>query len=166
MLWLVLAGNVLAQQYDLVLRGGHVIDPKNNLNAISDVAIFAGKVAAVAPKIDPGMAHVIDCQGLYVTPGLIHLHVHVFAGTGERGSYAGDNSVFPDGHMFRSGVTTAVDAGCSGWRNFEDFKSRVIDRSRSRILAMLNIVGHGMRGGRYEQDLRDMEAKATADMAL
>ena len=94
------------------------------------------------------------------------MHAHVYAGTGEKGSYAGDNSLYPDGYTLRVGVTTVVDAGCSGWRNFADFKDRVIDRSRTRVLAFLNIVGHGMRGGKYEQDLSDMEAKPTAEMAL
>jgi hypothetical protein len=64
------------------------------------------------------------------------------------------------------GVTTVADAGCAGWRNFEDFKERIIDRSRTRVLALINIVGNGMRGGKFEQDLNDMEAKPTADMAL
>jgi dihydroorotase len=94
------------------------------------------------------------------------LHVHVFAGAGERRSYAGDLSVYPDGFTFRSGVTTAVDAGCAGWRNFEDFKATVIDRAKTRILALLNIVGHGMRGGRFENNLDDMQAAPTAEMAL
>jgi dihydroorotase len=155
------------QQYDLLLKGGHVIDARNRISAVRDVAIASGKVAAVAARIDPAAAlKVVDVSGLYVTPGLIDIHVHVFAGTGERASYAGDNSVYPDGFTFRSGVTTVVDAGCAGWRNFEDFKQRIIDRSRTRVLALLNIVGNGMRGGKFEQDLADMEAKPTADMAL
>ena len=79
------------------------------------------------------------------------------------GSYAGDNSVYPDGFTFRFGVTTVADAGGSGWRNFDDFKAPVIDRSKTRVLAFLNIVGNGMRGGEFEQDLGDMEAQATAD---
>src|SRR5262249_30162018 len=155
------------QKYDLLLKGGHVIDPKNKISAVRDVAIANGKVAAVAAKIDPAEAFkVVDVSGYYVTPGLIDIHVHVYGGTGERGSYAGDNSVYPDGFTFRAGVTTVADAGCAGWRNFEDFKQRVIDRSHTRVLALLNIVGHGMRGGKFEQDLSDMEAKPTADMAL
>jgi dihydroorotase len=154
-------------QYDLLLRGGHVIDAKNKISAVRDMAIQDGKIAAVEPKIEPSRASkVIDVSGLYVTPGLIDIHVHVYAGTGERGSYAGDNSVYPDGFTFRSGVTTVVDAGSSGWRNFPDFKDRIIDRSRTRVLAFLNIVGHGMRGGEFEQDLADMEAKPSAEMAL
>src|SRR5262245_10084483 len=155
------------QKYDLLLKGGHVIDPKNKISAVRDVAIANGKVAAVAAKIDPAEAlKVVDVSGYYVTPGLVDIHVHVFAGTGERGSYAGDNSVYPDGFTFRAGVTTVADAGCAGWRNVEDFKQRVIDRSKTRVLAFINIVGNGMRGGKFEQDLADMEAKPTAEMAL
>ena len=154
-------------KYDLLLQGGHVIDPKSGTSAVRDVAIAGGKIAAVLPKIDPAEAFkVVDVSGLYVTPGLIDMHVHVFAGTGEKGSYAGDNSLYPDGFTLRVGVTTVVDAGCAGWRNFADFKDRIIDRSRTRVLAFLNIVGNGMRGGKYEQDLADMEAKPTAEMAL
>jgi dihydroorotase len=82
-----------------------------------------------------------------------------------REAYSGDHSVYPDGFTFRSGVTTVVDAGSSGWRNFEDFKDRVIDRSKTRVLAMLNIVGHGMGGGAIEQNLDDMEARPTAEAA-
>jgi dihydroorotase len=160
--------NVSAQQkYDLLLKGGHVIDPTNRISAVRDVAIANGKVAAIAANIAPAEAlKVVDASGHYVTPGLVDIHVHVYAGTGERGSYAGDNSLYPDGFTLRSGVTTIVDAGSSGWRSFDDFKDRIIDRSRTRVLALLNIVGHGMRGDKFEQNLADMEAKPTADMAL
>jgi dihydroorotase len=154
-------------QYDLLLRGGHVIDARNGLSAVRDVAVAEGKVAAVAASIDPRSAKkVVDVSGLYVTPGIVDIHVHVFTGTGERGSYAGDNSVYPDGFTFRNGVTTVVDAGGAGWRTFDDFKDRIIDRSKTRVLAFLNIVGNGMRGGRYEQDLNDMNAAATGRAAL
>jgi dihydroorotase len=153
-------------KYDLLLRGGTVIDARNNINAVRDVAIAGGKIAAVAPRVDPAEAlKVVDVAGLYVTPGLIDIHTHVYAGTGEARSYAGDNSVYPDGFTLRAGVTTIADAGCAGWRNFEDFKQRIIDRSKTRVLAFLNIVGHGMRGGAFEQDLADMEVKPTAEMA-
>jgi dihydroorotase len=161
------AGCVFAQDYDLLLKGGHVIDGKNHISAIRDVALKGGKVAAVAESIDPAKAlKTVNVSGLYVTPGLVDIHVHVYAGTGERGSYAGDNSVYPDGFTFRAGVTTVADAGSSGWRNFDDFKDRIIDRSKTRVLAFINIVGHGMRGGHWEQDLTDMEARPTAEMAL
>ncbi len=154
-------------QYDLLLQGGHVIDAKNNISAVRDVAIRDGKIAAVAEHIDPAQAFkVVNLHGLYVTPGLVDIHVHVYAGTGERASYAGDNSVYPDGFTFRAGVTTVADAGCAGWRNFEDFKQKVIDRSKTRVLAFLNIVGAGMRGPKYENVLADMEPKPAAEMAL
>jgi dihydroorotase len=168
-----LAGGAWAQPsaprppYDLLLRGGHLIDPRNRIDADRDVAIRDGKIAAVGPRIDPGLAmKSVDLSGLYVTPGLVDIHVHVFAGTGERRSYAGDNSVYPDGFTLRSGVTAVADAGCAGWRNFEDFKRLIIDRSRTRVFAFLNIVGHGMRGSRYEQDVADMQASPAAEMAL
>ena len=155
-----------APKYDLLLRGGHVIDARNKLSAVRDVAISEGRIAAVGEKLNPADAvKTVDVSGLYVAPGLIDIHAHTYTGTGERRSYAGDNSVYPDGFTFRVGVTTVADAGCAGWRNFEDFKQRVIDRSKTRILAFLNIVGNGMRGGTYEQDLADMEVKPTADMA-
>jgi dihydroorotase len=153
--------------YDLLLEGGHVIDPKNGVSAVRDVAIKDGRIAAVAAHLDPAAAlKVVNLAGLYVTPGLVDIHVHVFTGTGERGSYAGDLSVYPDGFTFRTGVTTVADAGCAGWRNFEDFKDRIIDRSKTRVLAFLNIVGNGMRGGKFEDDLADMEAAPAAEMAL
>jgi len=169
-LWSTLfASAVLHAQapYDLVLRGGHVIDPRNGIDAIRDVAIRDHKIAAVDGHIEAGTGvKVVDVSGLYVTPGLVDIHVHVYAGTGERHAYAGDHSVYPDGFTLRTGVTTAVDAGSSGWRNFPDFKGRVIDRSITRILAFINIVGNGMRAGNYEQNLEDMDAHATAEQAL
>jgi dihydroorotase len=153
-------------RYDLLLSGGHVIDPRNAINGVRDVAIAGGKIAAVAPRLNPADAlKAIDVSGLYVTPGLVDIHTHVYAGTGEPRSYAGDNSIYPDGFTLRVGVTTVADAGGAGWRSFDDFKTRVIDRSKTRVLAFLNIVGHGMRGGKFEQDLADMEARPTADMA-
>ena len=161
------AATAWSQQYDLLLKGGHVIDAKNRISAVRDVAIRDGRIAAVGENIPASDAvKTVNAAGLYVTPGLIDIHAHVYTGTGEKASYAGDLSVYPDGFTLRNGVTTVVDAGGSGWRNFEDFQDRVISRSRTRVLAMLNIVGNGMRGARYEQDLSDMEAKPTAEMAL
>ncbi len=153
--------HVAAQQkYDLLFG-------RNRISAVRDIAIANGKVAAVAANIDPADAlKVVDASGYYVTPGLVDVHVHAYAGTGERGSYAGDNSLYPDGFTLRAGITTVVDAGSSGWRTFGDFKDRIIDRSRTRILAFLNIVGQGMRGDKFEQNLADMESRPTAEMAL
>ena len=165
--FLLLAGALHAQPvYDLLLKGGHVIDAKNGISAPRDVAIAKGVVALVAPSINPSTARrTVDVAGLYVTPGLVDIHTHVFADSMGR-EYTGENCVRPDGFTFRSGVTTISDAGSSGWRNFEQFKANVIDRSRTRVFAMLNIVGKGMAGRMdIEQDTSDMEAGKTADMA-
>jgi len=161
------SGLLLAQpKFDLVLKGGRVVDAKNRINRVLDVGIKDGKIASVAAEIDPKDAlKTVDVAGLLVSPGIIDMHVHVYANTGERQSYAGDNSLPPDGFTLRSGVTTVADAGCSGWRNFDDFKQRIIDRSKTRVLVFLNIVGNGMRGGKYENDLADMEAAPAAEMA-
>jgi dihydroorotase len=160
------AEQATSPKYDLLLRGGHLVDARNNISAVRDVAIAGGKIAAVANSIDPADAlKTVDVKGLYVTPGLIDIHTHVYAGTGERRSYAGDNAVYPDGFTFRVGVTTVADAGGSGWRTFDDFKDRIIDRSKTRVLAFLNIVGNGMRGDKYEQNLADMEAAPTGEKA-
>ena len=154
---LCLAASLAAQPaYDLLLKNGTVIDPKNNINARRDVAIAGGKIAAVEASIDPARAKkVIDVAGLYVSPGFIDLHVHVFYGDGP--SYRdGGLSVLPDAHSFRSGVTTMVDAGTAGAKNFEVFKKRIIDRSKTRVLSFVNIVGAGM-GGAVEQNQNDMD---------
>jgi dihydroorotase len=154
-------------KYDLLLKGGRVIDAKNKLNAVRDVAISGGTIAAVAVNIPASEAgKTVDVSGLMVTPGLVDIHAHVYANTGEKSSYAGDNSVPPDGFTFRVGVTTVADAGCAGWRNFEDFQQRIISRSFTRVLVFINIVGNGMRGGKYEQDLDDMDGQLTGEMAL
>jgi len=165
-LLLLLSAAFAQAPYDLLLKGGHVIDAKNHINEVRDVAIRDGRIAEVAANIDPSKAgKVVNVSGLYVTPGLVDIHVHVYAGTGRRNAYDGDNSQYPDGFTFRVGVTTVADAGSSGWRNFDDFKDRVIDRSHTRVLAFLNIVGNGMGGGSVEQNLEDMDAKSTADQA-
>ncbi len=151
--------------YDLLLKGGHVIDPRNRIDGKSDVAIAAGKIARVAEDIPAADAKkVADVTGLYVMPGLIDLHAHVYASSDRWDALTGAHSVYPDGFSFRSCVTTQVDAGTSGWRNFEDFKDKVIDRSKTRVLALLNIVALGM-GGKNEQDTSDMEPAQLAAMA-
>src|ERR1051325_10728318 len=161
-LLLLTAGLMYAQEYDLLFKGGHVIDPKNKISARRDVAIKDGHIAAVETDIPAAKAaKTVNVAGLYVTPGLVDLHVHAYAGTGTE--YTGPSSVRPDDHSFRSGVTTVVDAGSSGWRNFEDFKKLIIDNSRTRVLAMLNIVGAGM-AGIPEQNLQDMDPAKAAEM--
>ncbi len=154
-----------AQQIDILLKGGHVIDPKNKIDAPMDVAIADGKIFQVAPNIAVTNAkNVIDVKGLYVTPGLIDMHVHVFNGTDDAYIANGPTSVPPDGFTFRAGVTTVVDAGSSGWRNFRLFKKQTIDKSQTRILALLNIVGNGMVSRFEEQDVTDMNPTQTAHM--
>ena len=157
---------VRAQQYAIVIKGGHVIDAKNHINEVMDVAIQDGKIARVAKNIDASKAtQVVDARGMYVTPGLIDAHVHVFYGTDPEHAYSnGTLAVVPDGFTFRTGVTTVVDAGSSGWRSFPQFKKQVIDNSKTRVLAFINIVGEGMRGGVYEQDTKDMDGKLTGMM--
>jgi dihydroorotase len=162
---LLLAATAFAQaQYDLLLQGGHVIDPRNGVNAVRDVAVRDGRIAAVAERIEASQARsVINVSGLYVTPGLIDLHVHVFPTTGVAGAWAGDSSVGADAFSFRTGATTMVDAGSAGWRNFEFFRTTVIDRARTRVLALINIAGFGMINDTIEQE--DFDPKEVARLA-
>ncbi len=149
---------VSAQNYDIILKGGHVIDPGNQIDDILDVAIAEGRIAMVAENIPNEHGRkIINVRGLYVVPGLIDPHTHVFVGSTPNTFANGFSSVSPDDFSFRSGVTTMVDAGTSGWRNFEEFKTQVIDRSTTRVLAFLNIVGVGMVGSPHEQNLQDMD---------
>lgn len=161
---------ILAQSkpYNIIIKGGHVIDPKNNINQVMDVAIADGKIAKVAANIDASQStHVVNASGMYITPGLIDIHGHVFAGTEPNHMYSnGFNSVMPDGFYQRVGVTTVVDAGGSGWRDFLTFKKNVIDNSQTRVLAFMNIVGSGMRGGVIEQNTTDMDPQVTAKAAM
>jgi dihydroorotase len=153
-----------AQEFTLLIKGGHVIDPKNNIDAIMDIAVNGDSIVKVAANIDPAAAaKVINATGLYVTPGLIDIHTHNFIGTTPN-RYLNNSyeAVAPDGFTFRCGVTTVVDAGSSGWRNFEQFNEQTIKHSKTRVLAFINIVGGGMRGGPFEQDLTDMDTKMTA----
>jgi dihydroorotase len=146
--------------YDLLLKGGRVIDPKNGVDGTMDVAIANGKVARLAEGIaEADASKVVDVSGLLITPGLIDIHVHYFTAVGPFG-------ISPDDHSFPSGVTTAVDVGTAGWANFEDFKTRVIDHARCRVLALVNVVSTGMAVPETEQILSEMDAERTAEMAL
>jgi len=145
----LLSTGIQAQEIDLLIRNGRVIDPANNINALLDVAIADGKIVKVAPGIATEKAKkVIDATGLYVCPGLIDIHTHVFVGSKPETFADGILSLSPDDFTLRAGVTTVVDAGTSGWRNFPLFKEQVIDRSKTRILAFLNIAGGGLRASR------------------
>jgi dihydroorotase len=120
----------------------------------------------VAAKISQTAKKTIDATGLYVMPGLIDMHGHHYFGT-EPDQYLSDSyaALPPDGFTFRAGVTTVVDAGGSGWKNFGDFKNQAFANSKTRMFAFLNIVGSGMRGGAYEQNTDDMDPKLTAMVA-
>ncbi|HVY73327.1 MAG TPA: amidohydrolase/deacetylase family metallohydrolase [Puia sp.] len=154
---------VSAQPYDLLIRNGHLIDPKNQRDGVMDIAISEGKVAKIDEHIPAEQAKkVVDAGGLYVIPGIIDIHTHVFVGSKPETFADGFSSLSPDDFTFRSGVTTVVDAGTSGWRNFPLFKQQVIDQSKTRVLAFLNIAGSGMSGSPGEEDLNDMDARLTA----
>lgn len=151
------------QPYDLLIRNGHLIDPKNKIDAKMDIAVKDGRIAKVTSHIPSDQAiKVIDAEGLYVTPGLIDIHTHVFVGGRPETFADGFLSVSPDDFTLKAGVTTVVDAGTSGWRNFPVFKEHVIDKSKTRILAFLNIAGNGMSGSPSEQDISDMDAFMTS----
>ena len=166
LLFCTAATDVFGQPYDLLLKGGYMIDPKNNIDGKMDLAITDGKIAKVATSIPPGDAKkVVDVTGLIVTPGIIDMHVHVFWGT-DPDSYLANahDALPPDAFSFRAGVTTMVDCGSSGWRNFRQFKEQTIDRSQTRILAFINIIGVGMVGRYEEQNVDDMNPVMTAYM--
>ncbi len=158
---------VTGQDYDILLKGGMVIDAKNGINKITDVAIKDGKIVEVQTNIpENNAAKIINAKGLLVCPGLIDIHSHNFHGT-EPNAYLSNSftALPPDGFSFRSGVTTIVDVGGAGWKNFRTFKEQTIDRSKTRVLSFLNIIGSGMKGGVIEQNLDDMDPKLTALVA-
>lgn len=166
-LLLLITSSTTAQDYDILVKGGHVIDKKNNLDKVMDVAIKDGKIAKVEARIPENQAKtVIDAKGLIVAPGLLDIHGHNFFGT-EDDAYLSNSftSLPPDGFTFRSGVTTIVDVGGAGWKNFKTFKNQTIDRSKTRVLSFLNIIGSGMKGGAIEQNIEDMNPKMTAYVA-
>lgn len=142
-------------RYDLLLMGGHVIDPANEIDGVRDVAVRDGRIVRVAPDIPPQSAkRSVDVKGLYVVPGLVDVHRHHY----------GPNALFPDDTTLPTGTTTAVDAGGPGWRTFEDYREKIPTRSKTRVLTFINSVGWG-RGG-DESDVGDMNSQATAAKVL
>ena len=158
--------SVNSQTVDILIKNGHVIDAKNSIDAIMDVAIIGNKISEVTAKISKPAKKTVDATGLYVMPGLIDIHGHHYFGT-EQDKYLSDSyaALPPDGFTFRAGVTSVVDAGGAGWRNFADFKDQAFANSKTRMFAFLNIVGAGMSGGAHEQNLADMDPKLTAMIA-
>jgi dihydroorotase len=155
--------------YDLLLKGGHVIDPANHLDRTMDVAVAAGMIAAIEPDIPPRRAaKVVDVRGLFVTPGLVDIHVHIGYGGVPDNWYASSARSHtppfgvPADLMLTSGVTTAVDTGSAGTETFLREKQMVIDQAQVRVLAFLNIVANGMNGG-LEQILDQMDPQNCAE---
>lgn len=140
--------------YGIIIKGGHVIDPKNQIDAVMDVAINDGKIALIAKSINSDQAtQVVDAKGMYVAPGLIDIHSRL-------------GSTMPDGYTFRVGVTTIADAGDADLNTFQDFKKNVIDRSETRVLSFLNIKGDGYKGEPLEKKSTDQIAADAANLAL
>jgi len=159
---LFIVNSSAAQEIELLIKNGHVIDPGNNIDEPMDVAITGGKILKVAKGIPvSGAKRVIDAAGMFVTPGFIDPHTHVFVGNNQ-GFADGFSCVSPDDITLKAGVTTVVDAGTSGWRNFPLFKKNIIDRSTTRVLVFLNIAGGGMTGFPSEEDMNDMDARMTS----
>jgi len=167
---IALARSSVAQtpQYDLLLKGGHVIDPANHIDEARDVAVLDGKIAALEKDIPSSKARkTVDVTGLYVTPGLIDIHVHLAHGGASLDWFEPNASpnIQPLGlqadTMLNSGLTTVVDAGSSGAKTFLREKHEAIDHSKIRVLAFLNIVAAGMNSGK-EQDVAEMDPKLCA----
>ncbi len=146
-----------ATRYDLVLQGGHVIDPANGIDAPMDVAIRDGRIAAVGAHLAASSAKTVDVSGYFVTPGLIDMHVHLHPDW-----YTG--GVVADAHSWCAGITTMVDAGSAGGASFGDFMERVVAKSKTRVLAFVNIVDWGMRGA-CEQETSRMKPLVAAKAA-
>ena len=166
---LVMFAQAAAPRYDLLLKGGHVIDPANHIDEVRDVAVVQGKIAAVEKNIPADQAgKVVDVSSLYVTPGLIDIHFHVGHGGAPLNWFTPEARAhltplgIPADIALQSGVTTIVDAGTAGAETFLQEKEEVIDRARVRVLAFLNIVANGMNGG-LEQSPDQMDVKLCAD---
>ena len=156
-----------SQNYELVIKNGHIIDKKNNIDFIGDIGISKGIIKYVGEELPINSSRtIINAKNLIVVPGLIDIHSHNFHGTIPNRYLSNSFSALPpDGFSFRSGITTIVDVGGAGWKNFEVFKEQVIEKSKTRVLAFLNIIGLGMQGGEIEQNIDDMDAMLTAEIA-
>jgi len=134
----------LAPVFDTVVKGGRVIDPKNRLDAVRDIGIKKGRIAAVASNLDPGKAKIVDAKGLVVTPGLIDTHAHVYE------HVSGDFGLNPDLVGIRTGVTTVVDQGGPSALTFDGFRKFIVEKAKTRVLAFISAyLAGGLLGHRY-----------------
>lgn len=153
---LVLIGQAAAR-YDLLIKGGRVIDPAQGLSAAADVAVSGGAIARVAPDIPAASARqVIAAAGRIVTPGLIDVHVHVYEGVAAVAASA-------DAASLAHGVTTVVDAGSAGATTFPGFRRYIVERSRTHVYAALNISTIGLTALDELSDLALVDPKAAAE---
>ena len=162
--FLILPRLIQAQEIDLLLKGGRLLDPKNSIDSKMDVAVKDGKIYRIAAEIPSSSSKkVLDVSGMIVSPGLINIHTHVYAGS-KPGFADGQSSQLPDAFAPRSGITTVVDAGTTGWRTFPDFKAKVVDPSLTRVLAFINIFETGFSAGSaIEPDLNTLDVQMTVD---
>jgi dihydroorotase len=134
----------LTPEFDVVVTGGHVIDPRNGIDAVRDIGIRKGRIAALAPKLAPGKAKMVDAAGLVLTPGLIDTHAHVYE------HVSGDFGLNPDIVGVRSGVTTVVDQGGPSALTFDGFRKFIVEKSKTRVLAFISAyLAGGLLGHRY-----------------
>ena len=151
--------------FDLLIRGGTVFDPEQCSFHQEDIAVRDGVIV----RRDAGFSgeeaeNILDASGCIVSPGLIDMHCHIYPVFPyvRRDSLRTTNA---EEHMVRCGVTTAVDAGTCGWRNFGDFKENVIDATKLRVLAFLDIAAKGMAYPDSEQAVADINPKIAAAVA-
>ena len=145
--------------HDILIKGGTVIDPSQGIHDVRDVAITDGKIAAAEGSIDDGACtEVIDAGGLIVTPGLIDMHVHAYPGVCCYG-------LEPDVTNIARGVTTAMDCGSAGARTFPAFRQYFIERSETRLYALLNISTMGIISPKIGElvDMRWADVEETAE---
>jgi len=135
----------IAPVYDLVVKGGRVIDPANAVDDIRDIGIKKGRIAAVSPQLDPGpKAKVIDAKGLLVTPGLVDTHAHVYQ------YVSGDFGLNPDLVGVRSGVTTVVDQGGASALTFDGFRKFIVETAKTRVYSFISAyLAGGLLGHRF-----------------
>ncbi len=150
--------------FDLLLKGGYVIDPANGIDGLLDVGISGKEVTRVGTDIPISAATtVVDVSDHIITPGILDIHTHVYPFVRTEAAYVGGMNA--DAHLLASGVTTTVDAGTVGWMDFPDFKAQHIDRAQVRILAFLNIAAGGMVNAASEQDPNAMQPQVVAALA-